>query len=877
MSVLVKQLAEELQIDEGHARNAIHLLFEEKGTVPFITRYRKEKTGSMSEVLLCKLRDRYLYMQDLEATKERYLKVIEDHAKEKPEVQNKLPELREKIAKCSSKQELEDIYLPFKPKRRTRAMTAREKGLEPLFQALMEQWGTVSDLKELARPYIKIEGVAANLQVLDEDDALKGAADIFAEQINETAAYRNLVRRMSYASGFIVSRRNERFPTDAESLKAASKYENYFEYREDVHKAPSHRVMAVRRGEAEKILTVNIEVDEASILSELYQAICTDKNSTTLSTEFDEWLKKTISDSYKRLISPAIETEIRMDIKIRSENEAIQVFASNLRNLLLLPPVPRHVVCGVDPGLRTGAKIAIVSETGTLLDHCVLYQKFKNARKPKNVEKTNVDSTDDTVEEVNGNLKEPLAEQVPQVQMSPAEQMFRSLLEKHKVTCIALGNGTGSREIDELILKVIRSEGFTHIKRYIVNESGASVYSTDEIAREEFPDLDPTIRSAVSIARRLQDPLAELVKIDPRSLGVGQYQHDCEVSKLDKSLQETVESCVNSVGVDLNTASFKLLSYVSGIGPSLAKNIVSYRDQSGAFKSRKSLLEVMGFGPKTFEQAAGFLRVMNAEHPLDNSSVHPERYGIVEKIAADLSVPVSQLVGTEELVKGIALEKYVDEEVGMPTLLDIVKELAKPGRDPREDNERLHYSTDVTCIEDLKVGMHLRGTVSNVTKFGCFVDIGVHQDGLVHTSELPRSGVDPASLVAVGQILDVYVKGVDLDRNRISLTTKKENLERKQAPKPTLQRSSGPVLAPVAPPKALVPSEGGFVIKPMEASQVSEKAASTVKAVMSQNKGPKKTFSQVKNPKFAGKNSQSQKDNKSFSMDDLLSKFNNRV
>ena len=892
MSALVKQLAEELHIDEGHARNAIHLLFEEKGTIPFITRYRKEKTGSMSEVVLCKLRDRYVYMQDLEATKERYLKVIEEHAKEKPEVLEKLPQIRAKIAKCTTKQELEDIYLPFKPKRKTRASTAREKGLEPLLQAIFAQWGTLKDLNELARPYIKTDGVPANLQVADEEDALRGAADIFAEQINETAEYRNIVRRISHASGMIVARKNERFPTDPESLKLASKYENYFEYREDIQKAPSHRVMAVRRGEAEKVLVVNIEVDEEGIRSELYQTIKSEKGVDELSSELDEWFKRALADAYKRLLAPAIETEIRMEIKIRSENEAIRVFASNLRNLLLLPPTPGHVVCGVDPGLRTGAKIAIVSETGSLLEHTVIYPKMlkaprKNAPKAADTQEAGGEAPED---EVDGNRKEELPSPVPPVSaesqeaaptLTMAEQVLRKLFETYKVTCIALGNGTGSREIDQVLLNVIRAEGFQHIKRYIVNESGASVYSTDEIAREEFPDLDPTIRSAVSIARRLQDPLAELVKIDPRSLGVGQYQHDCEVSKLDRSLQETVESCVNSVGVDLNTASFKLLSYVSGIGHALAKNMVAYRDQSGAFHSRQALLEIPGFGPKTFEQAAGFLRVPNADNALDNSSVHPERYKIVEKIAEDLHVPVQEMVGKDELVKSIPLEKYVDEEIGMPTLLDIVKELAKPGRDPRQDNERLHYSTDVTSINDLKAGMRLRGTVSNVTKFGCFVDIGVHQDGLVHVSELPRSGGDPESIVAVGQILEVYVKGVDIDRNRISLSTRKDASSdaraqqgaSKKAPSTPYVPGPSPISprsvkeeAPAAP--VLKPS-GGPTIKPVEENKVRSKPLPPrAPAPKKPQHGQHAKFT----PKSAPANSK-----QSFSLDDLMSKFNNRI
>lgn len=854
MSVLVKQLAEELEIEEGYVRNAVALLFDEKCTIPFVTRYRKEKTGSMTEVTLMTLRDRYVYMQELAASKERYLKVIEEHAKEKSEIRDKLPQLREKIAQCRTKQELEDIYLPFKPKRKTRAMTAREKGLDGLLEAILEQWANISDLRALARPFIKTD-VAANLQVADEEDALIGASDIFAERINETAEFRNLARRISNSTGFLVANVSERLPTEGDAAKNASKYENYFSYREAIDKAPSHRVMAVRRGEAEKVLNVHIEVDEESIKSELYQAIKNEKQNVDLPSELDQWLKKVVQDAYKRLIAPAIETELRMDLKVRAENDAIRVFATNLRNLLLLPPTPQHVVCGVDPGLRTGSKLAIVSETGALLESAVVYPKLQSEDSPQNLQ---------------------------------VEQTLRDLLEKHKVTCIALGNGTGSREIDRLILNVLRKHGMEHIKRYVVNESGASVYSTDEIAREEFPDLDPTIRSAISIARRLQDPLAELVKIDPRSLGVGQYQHDCDVTKLDRSLQETVESCVNNIGVNVNTASFKLLSYVSGIGPSLAKSIVSHRDRVGAFTSRQSLRDVSGFGPKTFEQAVGFLRIPSAENPLDNSAVHPESYAIVEKIAEDLKVPVKELVGKDDVVKTITLEKYVDEEVGMPTLLDIVKELVKPGRDPRQDSERLE-SSSLTSINDLTVGMKLKGTISNVTKFGCFVDIGVHQDGLIHISELPKPGMDPSSAFAVGEIIEVYVKAVDLQRSRISLSCRKEGAVSRDgvASSPVQQRERGPTIAPRQPRQ---PSSQESVIKPADpqtqAAQSSQvppmrpiqpMAAGRRPAV---NTNPKNGFNKQDMHRPQGgkpKHSPIKKaEEKNFSMADLLSKFNSR-
>ncbi len=857
MSVLVKQLAEELEIEEGYVRNAVALLFDEKCTIPFVTRYRKEKTGSMTEVTLMALRDRYTYVQELAASKERYLKVIEEHAKEKSEIRDKLPQLREKIAQCRTKQELEDIYLPFKPKRKTRAMTARERGLDVLLEAILEQWANISDLRALARPFIKTD-VAANLQVADEDEALSGASDIFAERINETAEFRNLARRISNSTGFLVANVSDRLPTEGDAAKNASKYENYFSYREAIDKAPSHRVMAVRRGEAEKVLNVYIEVDEEAIKSDLYQFIKNEKQASELPMELDEWLRKVIQDAYKRLIAPAIETELRMDLKVRAENDAIRVFATNLRNLLLLPPTPQHVVCGVDPGLRTGSKIAIVSETGALLESAVLFPKFHTEDSPQNLQ---------------------------------VEQTLRDLLEKHKVTCIALGNGTGSREIDRLILNVLRKHGMEHIKRYVVNESGASVYSTDEIAREEFPDLDPTIRSAISIARRLQDPLAELVKIDPRSLGVGQYQHDCDVTKLDRSLQETVESCVNNIGVNVNTASFKLLSYVSGIGPSLAKNIVSHRDKAGAFHSRQALREVSGFGPKTFEQAAGFLRIPSAENPLDNSAVHPESYEIVEKIAGDLQVAVKELVGKDDVVKTITLEKYVDEAVGMPTLLDIVKELVKPGRDPRQDNERLE-SSSLTSINDLTVGMHLKGTISNVTKFGCFVDVGVHQDGLVHISELPKPGMDPSSAFAVGEIIEVYVKAVDLQRSRISLTCRKESsLARDSAPAaaPLQQRERGPTIAPKQARQAS-PSSQESVIKPADPQiqvQSSHQAQPLSPIQPGQGRRPTANIN-AKNIGFnkqdlhrpqvgKPKNSPIKKaEEKSFSVADLLSKFNSR-
>ena len=819
MKDLVKKLADELTLNVVHAQNAINLLFEEDCTIPFVARYRKEVTGSMDEVKLRELRDRYHYMMELESIKTRYLKVVEEHCKNKPELVEKLPDLRLRFQACKTKQELEDLYLPFKPKRRTRAQVAKEKGLEPLLNSILDQRANLVDLLGLAKDFITPEDKKSGDDALDEklhvnspEEALTGAGDILAEKIHENATYRSYVRKVSNETGVIVSKKIE---TPAGSSSAASdikkkktnpgKYENYFDYREPIHSAASHRIMAVRRGEAEKVLKLNIEVDSELIVNELTTKIFEDQETTK---EVREWITGIAHDAYRRLIAPSIETEIRLQLKTRAEEEAIKVFSTNLENLLLLPPIPGKTVMGVDPGLRTGSKLAIVSETGKLLDHNTVYPV------PNKME------ADKTVE---------------------ALKTILDLIQKHNVGFVAIGNGTGSREIDQLIIKLIK-EHKLDVKRLVVNEAGASVYSTDDIAREEFPDLDPTIRSAISIARRLQDPLAELVKVDPRSIGVGQYQHDCNVTKLNNSLKETVESCVNRVGVNVNTASYKLLSYVSGIGNALARNIISFRDQHGAFTSRGHIKEVSGFGPKAFEQAAGFLRVINSDNPLDNSSVHPESYQIVEKIAQDLQMPVIDLIGKKETIDTISLEKYVDESIGMPTLLDISGELLKPGRDPREDGSRLTFSENVATIEDLKIGMKLKGTVSNVTNFGAFVDIGVHQDGLVHISELSSTFVkDPANVVSVGDVLDVYVLDVDVNRKRISLSCKQPTQNNAQAAqsRPRREHANG-------------------------------KSSATHRAPA--NRGSKQ--GDRRPPKRQGK--APARNAKHFSMDDLLNKFNSR-
>jgi uncharacterized protein len=661
-----------------------------------------------------------------------------------------------------------------------------------------------------------------SLKVADEKAALAGAADIYAERIAETAELRSLVRQISQDSGTLVAKKIEAgdalaadeevspgLSKDKKSKKTdPSKYQNYFDYREPLSKAASHRVMAVRRGEAEKVLRVSIDVDAERIGHELRTAAL---QGRTLSSEVKDWLSQSIEDAYRRLLSPSIETELRLQLKQTAEAEAIRVFSENLENLLLLPPIPNHVVMGVDPGLRTGCKFAIVNETGKLLFSTTLMTDLGDRETNKTVQ---------------------------------AKNEILRMINAYHVKYLAVGNGTGSREIMRLIASVLKDNDIKDVRRLVVNEAGASVYSTMDIAREEFPDLDPTIRSAVSIARRLQDPLAELVKIDPRSIGVGQYQHDVNVTKLKSSLEEVVESCVNRVGVNINTASYKLLSYVSGIGGTLAKSIVAKRDRDGKFRSRKDLTAVTGLGPKVFQQAAGFLRVPESDNLLDNSSVHPEAYETLEQIARDQNKSLGEIIGNKAIVEAIPLERYVSEKVGMPTLRDIAAELIKPGRDPREDGARLMYSDDVAEIEDLKVGMILPGTVTNVTNFGAFVDIGVHQDGLVHISELAEHFVDdPAKVVAVGEVIQIRVIEVDVQRRRIGLS------RRLEGGKPQSQASSHP------------PREGA------QARATPSQAAgqSPIKARQDPSRGGK----------GAGQPS-SQKPAQKFTMDDLLSKFNQR-
>ena len=761
---LIAIIAGELSLQEYQVANAVKLLVDEECTIPFVARYRKEMTGTLDEVALRAIRERHLYITELETNKEKYLKVVAEHCKKSPELMARFPELRAKFEACATKQALEDLYLPFKPKRRTRAQIAREKGLGPLADQVLARSGDITDLAALAQEFVTPADAQIDpaLRVESVDAALAGASDILAEAIAETAELRGLVREISFATGVIVAKKVEiaerggsgDAPKEGKGERQggkksdASKYQNYFDYKEPAKSAAPHRIMAVRRGEAEKVLRVTIDVDIERILAELKLEYLKVRAATPA---VRLWLGGVIEDAYKRLMSPSIETEIRLQLKQVGESEAIRVFAQNLENLLLLPPIPGKVVLGVDPGIRTGSKLAVVDETGKLLAHTTVYPDFAGKE------------TDKTVR---------------------AKSDMTNLIKTHNVGCVAVGNGTGSREIDRIVASVLRDGGFQGVKRVVVNEAGASVYSTDEIAREEFPNLDPTIRSAVSIARRLQDPLAELVKIDPRSIGVGQYQHDVNVTKLTSSLEEVVESCVNRVGVNVNTASYKLLSYVSGIGPALAKNIVTFREKAGRFPSRAAIGQVGGFGPKSFQQAAGFLRVPDAENPLDNSAVHPERYDIIAQIAEDLKKPLADFIGNRAVVEAIALEKYVTASVGMPTLQDIAAELIKPGRDPREDGARLLFSDEVAELEDLKPDMVLKGTVTNVTNFGAFVDIGVHQDGLVHISELAETFVsDPSTVIAVGQVIEVRIIEVDVKRRRISLSRRLKPQPGQNAPR----------------------------------------------------------------------------------------------
>ena len=688
-------------------------LLADKNTVPFIARYRKEATGGLDEVQIRAIEERRAYLTELEDRRAAIAASIEEQGK-------LTAELRARIDACSTKAELEDLYLPYKRQRRTRGMIARERGLEPLADRILAQPTSGNPATEAAA------FVDPKKDVADVDAALAGARDIVAEIAAENATVRAAARRMFTDQGELVSK------AVPKNTKQPTKFEQYYDFREPVKTIPSHRFLAIVRGERDKVLRAHVEVDSARLTRDIERTM-----GLVASSPFAAQLAEAISDGYKRLLAPSVENDVRAELKRRSDRDAVDVFADNLRNLLLAAPLGSKAVIGIDPGLRTGCKCVAVDQTGKFLDHITIYL-------------------------VGGNL-------------SAAASDFARFVKIYRPVTIAVGNGTGGRETELFVRKLLRDTDVLDLFVVQVNEAGASVYSASDVAREEFPDLDLTVRGAISIARRLQDPLAELVKIDPKAIGVGQYQHDVYQPLLQKKLTEVVESCVNRVGVDLNTASAPLLSYVAGIGSSIAKKIIVHREQNGAFASRKQLLKVAGLGPRAFEQAAGFLRIRGGGHPLDASAVHPERYGLVARMAADLNVELAELVGDSTLARRIDITRYTGEGVGEPTLRDIVAELDKPGRDPREEFEPPKFRDDVNSLEDLQEGMQLEGVVTNVTAFGAFVDVGVHQDGLVHVSQLADRFIkDPKDVVKVGDKLAVRVLDIDLARRRISLSARKE-------------------------------------------------------------------------------------------------------
>ena len=688
-------------------------LLDEGATMPFIARYRKEVTGNLDEVQIRDIEEKLEYFRELEDRRETVLHSIGEQGK-------LTPELRAKIEAVLEKNELEDLYLPYKPKRRTKASIAREKGLEPLADYLWNQQDTGVALADLAAGFVSQE-----LGVASAAEALEGARHIVAERVSEEAGFRKAVRQMMVEEGRVSSRAIEGVE-DPEK-----KYQMYASYSEPASKIPSHRMLAIRRGAKEGFLTFEIELDPARPLTHLKGQVARAPG------EWAPHLEAAVEDAYDRLLNPSIQTEVRLELKDRSDEEAIRVFRENLQNLLLSPPAGMLTVMGLDPGIRTGCKVAVVDETGKFVESAVIY---------------------------------PLE---PRNDLAGAVRTLAGLIARQNVRAIAIGNGTGSRETAAFVQDFLRQANLAKVFSVMVNESGASVYSASDLARQEFPDLDLTIRGAISIARRLQDPLAELVKIDPKSIGVGQYQHDVDQRRLKQGLEGTVESCVNRVGVDLNTASWALLRYVAGINERTAQKIVEHRNTNGRFLSRMQLMAVPGFGPKTFEQAAGFLRIRGGENPLDMTAVHPESYPVVESIAQSLGVTVADLISRPELVEKVKLEGFQTETVGMYTLGDIREELRKPGRDPREKFVAPQWRDDVREIADLKPGMVLEGVVTNVTNFGAFVDVGVHQDGLVHVSELSNRFIkDPNEAVKVGQIVKVQVLSADPKLKRIGLSIK---------------------------------------------------------------------------------------------------------
>ncbi|URZ15056.1 Tex family protein [Clostridium felsineum] len=718
MKDISTRLAEKLKIKVSQVNNVIEML-DEGATVPFIARYRKERTGGLSDVTLRELNESLIYLRNLDDRKETVIKSIEEQGK-------LTDELKEKVLKAETMTEVEDLYRPYKPKKRTRATIALEKGLKPLADEILS--GKFKDnIEEFAKTFINEEKGVNSMQ-----DALNGAEDIISEVISDNAEFRKWIRKYTYKSGILETQGSSSEPTP---------YEMYYDFKEAVSKIPPHRVLAINRGEKEKILSVKITTDDEKIINYLVLNCLTGNNVT------DKYIEESIKDSLKRLIYPSIEREIRAELTEKGENSAIEIFKANLKALLMQPPIKGNAVLGYDPGFRTGCKIAVLDETGKLLDTATVY-----ATAPQN--------------DVEGSIK-----------------TLKELIYKYNVGVVSLGNGTASRESEEVVtrlLKEVKQEKGMDVYYVIVSEAGASVYSASELAAKEYPDINVSLRGAISIGRRLQDPLSELVKIDPKSIGVGQYQHDVAPKKMDESLKGIVEDCVNNVGVDLNIATPSLLSYVSGINANIAKNIVEYREENGAFSNRKELLKVKRLGPKAFEQCAGFLRIMDGDNVLDNTSVHPESYKKAEEFLGKLGykaedIAKGNLKDIDSKVKFFGIEKLADSlDIGVPTLTDIISSIKKPGRDPREEMPKPILKTGIMDIKQLKPGMVLMGTVRNVADFGAFVDIGVHQDGLVHISQLSDSFVKhPLDVVKVGDVVEVRILEVDEKRNRISLTMKK--------------------------------------------------------------------------------------------------------
>jgi uncharacterized protein len=727
----LQRISDELEIKE-HQVTAVAELLDQDATVPFIARYRKEATGSLDEVAITAIRDRLKQLQELDTRRAAILKSLEEQGK-------LTDELRESVEAAETMATLEDIYLPYKPKRKTRGSIAREKGLEPLAELIFKQKG-VSPESE-AQAYIDEEKGVASVE-----DALAGARDIIAEWVNENSEARAAMRTLFLSKGVITSR----VATDKESEGA--KYRDYFEWSEPAATAPSHRILAMRRGEREDILNLSMIPEEEAGIALLEPLFVTGDG------EDSGQVKAAVHDCYRRLMSRSMETELRLSTKDRADTDAIAVFADNLRQLLLAAPLGAKRVMGIDPGFRTGCKVVCLDRQGKLLHNDTVYLHM-------------------------GEKKD-----------EEGRRKLVSLSEKYEIEAIAVGNGTAGRETEALVRSLPLPGG---VQVVMVNESGASIYSASEIAREEFPDHDVTVRGSVSIARRLMDPLSELVKIDPKSIGVGQYQHDVDQIALKDTLDDVVVSCVNNVGVDINRASAPLLTYVSGLGPQLAKNIVAYRDENGPFPSRKSIHKVPRLGPKAFEQCAGFLRISDGRDPLDASAVHPESYHVVDAMARDLGVDVNALMASADLRKKVDLSRYVTDTIGLPTLTDIMEELAKPGRDPRESFEVFEFAKGIEKMEHLTPGLKLPGIVTNVTAFGAFVDIGVHQDGLVHISELADRFVkDPAEVVQVQQKVHVTVLEVDLNRKRISLSMKSNPGSTGKKPENREEKKSGPARRP---------------------------------------------------------------------------------